>query len=129
MAEPPEDAPDPTAEPKKFKAYMAKRKLRAFKLNVEVTEYEEVVEPSPRSKTGKMVVVRIALRILGETVPDRSMAFTGDGSATIKLGTGSRVRAKDRQIANREATELAIQDAVATSIKKLDAGKKKKKKR
>ncbi|MBT8495118.1 MAG: hypothetical protein KJO07_18880 [Deltaproteobacteria bacterium] len=129
LAEPPEGAPDPSTDPKGFKAYMQKRRLRSFKVNVEVTDYEERIEPSPRSKRGKMVVVRIALRIFGETVPERTMAFTGDGSATIKIGTGSKVRDKDKQVANREATQLAVEDAVGTSIRKLDAGKKKKKKR
>ena len=131
VAEVPEGAPSPKTDPKGFTAWMTKRKLRAFKINVEVTEYEQRVEDAPGSKRGKMIVARIALRIFGETVPDRSMAFTGDGSATIKIGVGSRVRDRDKKVADRESSELAVADAIAMSIKKLDSGaaKKKKKKR
>lgn len=127
-AEIPQGAPDYRSEPKKFKQYMKERDLSAYKVNVEVTEYEMEIEKAPKGR-GKMLKVHVALRMFGETVPDRSMAFTGDGRATVKLGTGSTVRKRDEEVANRDAISLAVEDAVATSIRKLDAGPKKKKKK
>jgi len=123
LAELPADAPDPTTAEKKFLAFMARRNMRAFKVRVEITEYEMSEEPA---RSGKNVVVRVALHMFGETIPKRTMGFTGDGSAMIKLGVGNKVRPKDREVANRDAIELAIDDALATSIKKLEEEPKKK---
>lgn len=124
----PEGAPDPTTAPKKFRAFMSKRRLRAFKVNVEVTAYSLTIEPATRGQ-GKNVAVHVALRMFGETVPGRSMGFTGSGSATIKMGVGSKVRDRDKEVANRDAVKLAIDDALTTSIRKLDTPAKKKKKK
>jgi len=123
QADLPADAPDPATAEKKFIAFLAKRNMRAFRVHVEITEYELSEE---EARSGKNVVVRVALRMFGETVPKRTMAFTGDGSAMIKLGVGKNVRPKDREVANRDAIELAIDDALATSIKKLEEEPKKK---
>ncbi len=126
LPELPRGAPDPKSHPKEFVAFMKKQRLNAYKVNVEVTEYERAIEAASTGR-GKLVTVRIALRIFGETVPDRSMAFTGGGSATVKLAVGSKVRDKDVTAANNDAIDLAIDDALATSIKKLDGPEKKKK--
>jgi hypothetical protein len=113
----PAGAPDPEVKPKDFKSYLNKRKQRAFKVNVEVTDYERSVVP--RDGRDQLLSVRVALRIFGETVPDRVMAFTGEGSATIQIEVGKTVRDKDRTYADQQAIEVAVGDAIATSIKKL----------
>lgn len=115
----PADAPDPRADPKAFKKYLQSRAIRAFKVNVEITSYnQEVVElEAPRS--GHHITVRISLRVFGETMPDRVMAFSGDGSATIKLEVGKRVRDRDIEVANHDAIELAVTEAVDESLVKL----------
>lgn len=123
----PDGAPDPKAEPKKFKKFLKKKRLRAFKVNVEIIAYEKSVETKERGF--KRVGVHISLRLFGETIPDRVMAFAGAGSATVKLDVGKKVRPADEKAANREAIEVAIEDAIATSLKKLAEPKRKKKKR
>jgi hypothetical protein len=113
----PRGAPDPAAEPEQFKAYLKKRKQRAFKVNVEVTEYASTVEPAKGGD--QLLTVRVELRVFGETIPDRVMAFTGDGSATIKIEIGKQLRPKDQDYANDEALDLAVADALKTSIARL----------
>lgn len=114
----PEGAPDPQAAPKAFTAYMKKRRLTPYRLNVEITGYHQEVETSPRG--GQRLSVHVALRTFGETMPVRVMAFSGEGSATIKLDVGKRLRERDAAYADREAVTQAVGDALAESIRRLD---------
>lgn len=114
------DAPDPDKNPKAYKAYLRKHRLRAFKVNLEIESYRSTVEPAAAPKTGKQIVVHVALRLFGETIPDRRMAFTGDGSATIKVEVGSHVREADSLYAEKQAVDLAIAAAITHSIEKLE---------
>ena len=59
------------------------------------------------------------LRTFGETIPDRIMAFSGSGSAQVKVDIGKKLRPADTEYANREAATLAIAEALERSIKKL----------
>jgi hypothetical protein len=115
-------APDPDAQPKKFKSYLKARRQRAFKVNVEVSDYSMDVEQASagRGKTGQYLTVRVSLRIFGETVPDRVMAFTGDGSATVKLEVGKNVKPRDREEASASALDQAVAGAIEQSLRKLD---------
>lgn len=119
VAELPEGAPDPQAEPKAFKRFLKQRSMRAFKVNVEITSYSEEVVELEAPRVGHHITVRISLRIFGETMPDRVMAFSGDGSATIKLEVGKRIRDRDIEVANHDAIELAIAEAIDESLVKL----------
>jgi hypothetical protein len=117
----PDDAPDPKANPKAFKRYITRHRIRPYRVNIEVTSYEQEVEPMPAPRRGNRITVSVALRTFGETMPMPSMAFAGEGSATIKMEVGKRIRDRDRQIANQESLELAVDKALATSIVRLEA--------
>jgi hypothetical protein len=67
--------------------------------------------------------------MFGETYPKRVMAFTGDGSATVKIDIGKKLRKRDTDYANEEAMKLAVADAIAASIAKLKAPPEKTKKK
>lgn len=120
----PEDAP--TYDPKKkgrygnkpFHKYMKERNLRPFHVTIQVTKYESTLEPNPK-KPGQILGSTIVLRLFGETIPDRVMAFTGDGSATVLAEIGKKVRDRDREWADSDAVELAISRAVSMSLDKL----------
>jgi hypothetical protein len=116
----PAGAPNPDAAPEPFKGYMKKHHQRAFKVNVEVTEYASEVEPATKGAKGdQLLTVRVALKLFGETIPDRVMAFTGDGAAAVKVEIGKTLRPADQDYANDQALELAIADALKTSITRL----------
>lgn len=123
-----DDAPDPAKDPEAFERYLRAKGIKAYKVNVEVTGYERTAVANPK-KSGNVLTVHVALRLFGETVPQRVMAFTGDGSSTIKLETGKKVRERDDTVAHKDATELAVADAIATSLRKLAEGPKKRKRR
>jgi hypothetical protein len=127
-AELPEKAPDPRKQPERFKKYLKKKGLKAYRVNLEVTDYEERVEAIDE-RGGKRIAVRISLRIFGETIPDRVMAFAGHGAATVKLEVGRTVRDRDREVANHDAIEVAVDQAVAESLRKLDMPPPSKRKR
>jgi hypothetical protein len=115
-------APDPDAEPDKFKSYLKSKRQRAFKVNVEVTHFSSQVEPvtgEDGRKGEQYLTVRTTLRLFGETVPDRTMAFTGDGSATVKLEIGKTARESDRKEATSAALDQAVAGAIAQSLTRL----------
>ena len=114
-------APDPAAEPKKFKAWLTKKKIAgAYRMNVEITSYEEVLEDKDASvNQEKRLTVRLGLRTFGETIPERKMAFAADGSATIKVDVGKKLRPRDRSFAIESAVEGAVRDALSASLVKL----------
>ncbi len=120
-----EGAPDPQAEPKQFARYLARNNMAAYRVNVEVLAHELAIEPMPAPRKGNYVKASVSLRAFGETIPKRVMAFTGEGSATIKIEVGSRVRERDKAVATDEALELAVEQALAESIRKLEAPKEK----
>lgn len=115
----PEGAPDPLAQPKAFARYAKRHKLAVYRVSVEVTRYHHEVEPAPRGK-GQRLGVSIDLHLFGEAIPQRAMAFSGDGSATVKLEIGKRLRPRDSEFAQQEAATEAVADALTTSIQRLD---------
>jgi len=114
-------APDPATDAKKFKAWLTKKKIAgAYRMNVEITSYEEVLEDKDASvNQEKRLTIRLGLRTFGETIPERKMAFAADGSATIKVDVGKKLRPRDREFAIQSAVEGAVTDALAASIVKL----------
>jgi hypothetical protein len=114
-------APDAKSEAKKWKKWLAKKKIAgAYRMNVEITQYEEVVEDKePGLSQEKRLVVRLGLRTFGETYPERVMAFAAEGSATIKIDVGKKVRPADRSFAIKTAVEGAVADAMTASLTKL----------
>lgn len=117
----PADAPDPKADPKGFEQYIKKNRIQPYRVNVEVTAYSRDSEAIDEPRKGTRLEVSVSLRTFGETMPKRVMAFSGDGSATIKVEVGKRVRDRDWEYANQQAIELAVAEALQMSIERLDA--------
>jgi len=114
-------APDPKTNPKAFKKWLARKRIAgAYRVNVEVTEFEEELEDKDASlNQEKRLIVRLNLRMFGETMPARVMAFSGDGGSTVKIDVGKKLRPRDRKYAIEQAIELAVNDALASSLAKL----------
>ncbi|MBK9031892.1 MAG: hypothetical protein IPL61_11290 [Myxococcales bacterium] len=114
-------APDPKVAAKKFKAWLVKKKIAgAYRMNVEITSYEEELEDKDASiNQEKRLIIRLELRTFGETIPDRVMAFAAEGSATIKVDVGKKLRPADRTFALKSAVEGAVADAMEASLTKL----------
>ena len=112
-------APDPQTDPKGYAKWLKKKKIGgSFLVNVDLSMYREEQEDSPDNK-GKRIVVRLELHMFGETIPERKMAFEGEGSSTVKQDVGKKVRDKDREFTIQSAIELAVADAMEECFTKL----------
>lgn len=113
-------APDAKADPKGYTAFLKKQKLAgAYRVNVEITAATEETEEVADKPGTLRLVVRLSIKMFGETIPERVMGFAGEGSSTIKQDVGKKVRPRDQEYAWDQAAQLAIDDAIATSLAKL----------
>jgi len=119
------DGAPPKDQADAYRKFLVKKRLSgAFLVTVEVTEASEEIVPTDKPNTQRLVV-RVAVHVLGEAIPGRTMGFTGDGQATIKQEVGKKVRDKDKEFAWDSAAEVAIADAMTTVFKQLAVPPKK----
>ena len=104
---------------KPFRKFMKAQKLTAYKVVVQVTEFDQPITPN-ENKPGNIISCSVKLRIFGETIPDRVMAFTGDGSSRVAVEVGKKIRDRDMQYATGEALDLAVAEGIKMSLKKLN---------
>lgn len=115
-------APDPAVDPKGYAKWLEKKKIAgSYKVNVEIAMYTEEIEDATSGNGDKRLVIRLELKMFGETIPERKMGFVGEGGSAIKQDVGKKVRPKDREFAMQEAVSLAVADALAESLQKLAA--------
>jgi hypothetical protein len=117
----PKGAPDPAADATKFKKFLLKKKIRAFSILVKLTKYEQTLEPAKEGKTGQVLKVHIDLSLLGSGLPDATMALAGDGSSTVGLEIGNKVRPRDEEVATEDTLRGATASAVDDAVRKLAA--------
>ena len=119
-------APDPKTAADAYRKWLDRAGLAgSFLVTVEITEASQAVEPLADRPGELRLTVHVALHTLGETIPGRTMGFTGDGQATIKIEIGKKLRDKDRDYGWDQAAELAVADAIKTSLEQLDKPAKK----
>jgi hypothetical protein len=117
-------APDPS-KTDAYRAYLKSHGLSgSYHVTVEITEARGDVEASDKPNTARLVM-HVGLHMLGEVIPEKTMGFTGDGQATIKAEVPKNIRDRDRAYAWDQAAEIAVDDAIKTSIEQLEAPKKK----
>lgn len=113
-------APDWKTQAEPFRRYLARKGIAAaYSVTVELTAATERLEPLPDKPKSQRLIVRVALHMLGEGMPGRTMGFTGDGEATVKVEVGKKVSDRDRQYAWDEASKAAVADALKTAFKQL----------
>ena len=115
-----EGAPDPEKNPEAYRKFLAQKGLSgAFLVTVEVTEAREELTPMEDKPRSQRLTVHVGIHVLGETIPGRTMGFTGDGQATVKQEVGMKVRDKDRDYSWDSASEVAVADALKTCFAQL----------
>ena len=121
-----EGQPDWRTQTEPYRKFLKTKGIAAaYLVTVEVTDATETIEPMPEKPNSQRVVVRVALHMLGENIPTKTMGFTGDGQATIKVEVGKKVRESDREYAWNQAAESAVADAMTTVFKQLAIPQKK----
>lgn len=115
-----EGQPDWKASPEPFRAFLKKKGLAgAYLVTVEITDAVFEVAPMEGKPNTQRITCRIALHMLGENMPGRTMGFTGDGQATIKVEIGKKLRDADTEYAWQQAAEAAVADAMKTVFDQL----------
>ena len=113
-------APDPKSNADAYRKFLTKKGISgAYLVTVEVTEATEELVPMDGKPNTQRLSVHVAIHVLGETIPGRTMGFTGDGQATVKQEIGMKVRDKDRNYAWDGAAETAVNDALKTAFEQL----------
>lgn len=103
-----------------YRKFLAKKGISgSYLVTLEVTEASIEIVPVEDKKNTQRIVVSIAVHVLGETVPLHTMAFSGDGRATVKQEIGMKVRDKDRQYTWDGAAETAVAKALDECFAKL----------
>jgi hypothetical protein len=121
-----EGAPDPDKKAEAFRKFLKSKGVSgAYLVTVEITEASVELVPVESKPGTQRLVVRVAVHLLGENIPGRTMGFTGDGQATIKQEVGKKVRDKDREFTWDEASKAAVDDAMQTVFKQLAIPQKK----
>ena len=121
-----EGAPDPEKNATAYRKFLAKKGIAAaYLVTVEVTEAAIEIVPLETKRNTQRISVTVALHVLGETIPGRTMGFTGDGRATVKQEVGMKIRDKDRQFTWDEAAQTAVDKALEECFAKLAKPKKK----
>ena len=121
-----EGAPDPIAKADAYRKFLTKKGIAsAYLVTVEVTEASIEIEPMDAKPNSQRLVVRVGVHLLGETIPGRTMGFTGDGQATIKVEVGKKVRDRDKEYTWDQAADSAVADAMKTVFKQLAVPPKK----
>jgi hypothetical protein len=118
-------APDWKTQAEAYRKYLAAKGLAgAFHVTVDITDASEELVPTDKPNTQRYNV-RIAIHMLGETMPGRTMGFTGDGQATIKQEVGKKLTDRDKKYTWDSAAEEAVKDAMAKVFKQLAVPQKK----
>jgi len=121
-----EGQPDWRTQTEPYRKFLKQKGVAAaYLVTVELTEASEEIQPMPDKPNSQRIVVRVALHMLGESIPAKTMGFTGDGQATIKVEVGKKIRDADREYAWAQASEAAVNDAMATVFKQLAVPQKK----
>jgi hypothetical protein len=119
-------APDWKSAADAYRRFLAAKGIAgAYLVSVEITEASEELVPMEGKPGSQRLVVHVAIHMLGETMPGRTMGFTGDGQATIKQEVGRKVRDRDREYSWDQAAEIAVADAMTTVFKQLALPQKK----
>jgi hypothetical protein len=119
-------APDPDANAAGYRKFLTRKGINgAYLVTVEVTEASIEIVPLEDKKNTQRISVTVALHVLGETIPGRTMGFTGDGRATVKQEVGMKIRDKDRQFTWDSAAETAVANALKECFTKLSLPPKK----
>jgi hypothetical protein len=121
-----EGAPDPATNAAGYRKFLTKKGISgSYLVTVEITSASEELIPLEDKKNAQRLVVQVGIHVLGETIPGRTMGFTGDGAATVKQEVGMKIRDKDRQFTWDSAAETAIAEALKTAFAKLAQPQKK----
>lgn len=117
-------APSAKTDDAAYRKFLTRKGIAgAYSVSVQLTEASEELEQL--EGRGQRLVVRLSVHVFGETIPGKTMGFTGDGSASIRQEIGKKLRPRDQEFTWQSAIERAVSDAISTSVESLSRPAKK----
>ena len=111
-------APDPKASEEAYRAFLAKAGVKgAYRVQVEITEASE--EHGTGQTGAPQLAVHLALRMLGERIPDSTLGFSGQGTATVKEDVRAKDSERERDSAWDDVADVVVADAMKTALEEL----------
>ena len=110
----------PPSGPALEKALKARR-LTGYGLVLRITKASHSLNPPPKGKVYRVLMVEVSVAVAAEKIPSGQMALAGEGTAQVGTEV-SRVKEKERVQLMYEALTEAIRQAVDRSIGKLGGG-------
>ncbi|HEY0194137.1 MAG TPA: hypothetical protein VGC42_23630 [Kofleriaceae bacterium] len=119
-------APDPAKNAEGYRRWLTQKNVSgSYLVSVEITDADEELEPMEGKPNTQRLTIKVAIHMLGEHIPGRTIGFTGDGKATIKQEIGMKLRDRDREDTWNAAAEVAVDDAMKRAFQQLGAPQKK----
>lgn len=117
-------APSAQTDDAAYRKFLARKGIGgAYAVSVQLTAASEELEQL--EGRSQRLVVRLSVHLFGETIPGKTMGFTGDGSASIRQEIGKKLRPRDQEFTWQSAIERAVSDAISASVESLSRPAKK----
>jgi hypothetical protein len=100
-------------------AELKRRKLQGFNVTMKLVSLS--AEPKPPRPGGrlKQLAVGVKLSVFGATIPERKLAFGGDGEASVEAEIIEQRLAEEQAALTRDALVQAVKLAVDQAVRKL----------
>ena len=118
-----EGAP-PRTDTEAFKAYLRRKRIHAYAVNIKVSSFERSLAPNEKQgKSGQILTVAMELSLIGTSIPENILSLSVAGGATIKAETGQRVLPREEEAAVDDALSQALSSALTDAVAKLRRSK------
>jgi hypothetical protein len=112
-----------TTDTEALVAELQKRNLRGFSVVVRLEHLQkDVKEPSPGARH-KRVALDVKLSVLGTTIPEAKLAFSGDGESGVEAEVSDKGMDAEVTSMFKDAIKDAVKQAVDQAVMKLSIGK------
>jgi len=119
------DGAPPRTDVEAFKAYLRRKRIRAYAVNIKVSSFERSLAPNEKQgKSGQILTISMELSLIGSSIPENILSLSVAGGATVKAETGQRVLPREDEAAVDEALSQALSTALTDAVAKLRRSKK-----
>jgi hypothetical protein len=120
-----EGAP-PRTDTEAFKAYLRRKRIHAYAVNVKISAFERSLAPNEKQgRSGQILTIAMELSLIGSSIPENILSLSVAGGATVKAETGMRVLPREEEAAVDEALSQALSSALTDAVAKLRRSKTK----
>jgi hypothetical protein len=112
-------------DPDNVAAELKARKLQGFQVTLDIQALKQDVKEPRAGGRLPQLSVGVRVSVFGTTIPDRKLAFGGDGEATIEAEFVERRKDEEAASLTKDVLAQAIKQAVDQAVAKLSLPKSK----